>query len=77
MPWYTYLQAVVPGLVATLLIGIVSFGSTLLVHIDSWANLFLIGGLIAVFSLAFLFCFGLKKEDKSFILGFVPSFGRL
>jgi O-antigen/teichoic acid export membrane protein len=75
LPWFTYIRAVIPGLVTALLIGLISFGSTLIINIDSWGSLIFIGVLITGFSLAFLFFFGLKEEDKIFILGFVPKFG--
>ena len=76
MPWYTYIRTVVPGVVITLLVGLVSFGSTLLMRIDSWVSLIFIGGAIAVLCLGVLFLFGLKEEDKTLILGFLPSFGK-
>ena len=76
LPWYTYVRAIVPGLVITLLTGLVSFGATLLARIENWGSLILIGAVITILYIGALFLFGLKEEDKSLILGFVPSFGK-
>jgi membrane protein EpsK len=77
LPWYTYMRAVFPGLVATLFVGLVSFGSTFLMHIDDWGSLIFVGAMTTIFSLGILFLFGIKEEDKVFILGFIPSFRKI
>lgn len=75
-PWYTYIQAIVPGLVVTILVGFASFGSTFLIVINGWEKLIIIGILITGLYLGGLFLFGLKKEDKILVLGFIPSVGK-
>jgi membrane protein EpsK len=76
LPWYTYIGAVVPGLIMTSLVLLLSYGSTVLIQIDSWVRLIFTGIIIAMFVIGGLFLFGLKREDKDLILGFVPSFRR-
>lgn len=76
IPWYTYVRAIVPGLVTALITGLLSFGTTILTRIDSWGSLILIGAVITILYLGALFLFGLKEEDKALILSFVPSFGK-
>ncbi len=76
IPWHTYYKTIIPGLVTTILIGSTSFGISVFTHINNWGNLILIGVLITILYLAYLFLFGFKDEDKTLILGFIPSFGK-
>lgn len=76
LPWHTYIRAIVPGVVVILLIGFISFGTTLFTHIDNWGNLMLTGAVISFLFLGSLFLFGFRSEDKAWILGFMPSFGK-
>ena len=71
-PWYTYIRVIIPGSVAALVIGIVSFGTVILISIQSWESLILVGTMITILYLVALYLFGLKIEDKSLILSFMP-----
>jgi O-antigen/teichoic acid export membrane protein len=73
LPWYTYIRPIVPGLVAALMVGLLSFGTASLMQINNWGSMILIGLINGAFSLGVVFLFGLKKEDQTLVLGFIPS----
>ncbi len=75
--WYTYIKSLIPGLLTALLIGLVSFSATNFLLIDSWGGLILVGVINSIIYLGLVFIVGLKKEDKSLILRFVPSIVKL
>jgi membrane protein EpsK len=71
LPWYTYIRPLVPGLVTTLLVGLVCLVTTSLIRINNWGSMILIGAIIGSLSLGAVFILGLKKEDQTLVLSFV------
>ena len=73
-PWYTYLKSLIPGLVVSISIIIISIGFLQFFEIDKWLELILLLGITSCISLLLIYVFVLKIEDKKFFQSFIPGF---
>jgi len=72
IPWYTYIMAIFPGVIFTIVISILAWLTANCITINNWGLFIVIGSLLGVVSIALIFIFGLKSEDKHFLRGYIP-----
>lgn len=73
IPWFTFMTAIIPGLLVTIITSLFTWIPSLFFIIDSWIKLISVGIIIGLFLLIIIYSVILNKEDKKLINSFIPS----
>jgi membrane protein EpsK len=71
-PWWQYLQAMLPGLLATLAVALVTGGLSKALALESWLALGACALVVSVSYCALVGVFGLKPEERVLLRGLMP-----
>jgi hypothetical protein len=72
LPWHTFLFSMLPGLVGTVSVGLVSYGLTRVYTIHSWFGLAGIALVSSVLYAASVYFFMLHREDRLLLTSLLP-----
>jgi membrane protein EpsK len=70
--WSTYIRAMLPGTGLSVIIGLLGFLISSMININNWFILIITGGLIGILGLILTYFLGLKPEEKTLLINFIP-----
>jgi membrane protein EpsK len=73
LPWWTFLKTILPITVAALATGWFAYIAAQFIPICSWVTLILVGGFTSVLYLVTVYFGLLNREDRNFLIKFLPS----
>jgi membrane protein EpsK len=72
-PWHTFINSLFPGLVAAILIALLSFGLSSVLNQSNWLDLIISFGIITLAYASVVFFAVLSSDERRLLLFFMPE----
>lgn len=71
IPWYTFIHPILPGILLTIVMGLISWWGAAVFNVNNWVSLILAGSAFGGIGILLIYLFGLEPGEKALILDFL------